>query len=50
MKEDMFFGSQVITSFEEFKKNSDVIVANRYAEELENCWDKVYTRDIYRRD
>ena len=50
LKEDMFFGSQVITSFEEFKKNSDVIVANRYAEELENCWDKVYTRDIYRRD
>lgn len=50
LKEDMFFGSQVVTSFEEFKKNSDVIVANRYAEELKNCWDKVYTRDIYRRD
>lgn len=50
LKEEMFFGSQVITSLEEFKKISDVIVANRYAEELENCWDKVYTRDIYRRD
>lgn len=50
LKEDMFFGSQVIISLEEFKENSDVIVANRYAEELENCWDKVYTRDIYRRD
>ena len=50
LKEEMFFGSQVITSLEEFKKISDVIVANRYAEELENCWDKFYTRDIYRRD
>lgn len=50
LKEEVFFGSQVITSLEEFKKISDVIVANRYAEELENCWDKVYTRDIYRRD
>lgn len=50
LKEDIFFGSQVITSLEEFKKISDVIAANRYAEELENCWDKVYTRDIYRRD
>ena len=50
LKEDMFFGSKVIISLEEFKKSSDVIVANRYAEELEDCWAKVYTRDIYRRD
>lgn len=45
-----FFGSQVIPSLDVFKMMSDVIVANRYAEELEDCWDKVYTRDIYRRD
>lgn len=50
LKEELFFGSRVIISFEEFKESCDVIVANRYAEELENCWDKIYTRDIYRRD
>lgn len=50
LSEDMFFGSRVITSLKEFKKISDVIVANRYAEELKDCWDQVYTRDIYRRD
>lgn len=50
LKEEIFFGSQVITSLEEFKYMSDVIVANRYVEELEDCKEKVYTRDIYRRD
>ena len=50
LKEELFWGSRVISSLEEFKKISDVIVANRYSEELENCWDKVYTRDIDRRD
>lgn len=50
LKEDTFLGSQVITYLDEFKAMSDVIVANRYSEELEDCWDQVYTRDIYRRD
>ena len=50
LKEESFFGSQVFFSLEEFKRQSDVIVANRYSEELEDCIEKVYTRDIYRRD
>lgn len=50
LSESTFFGSQVITSLDEFKATSDVIVANRYADELLDCLDKVYTRDIYRRD
>ncbi len=50
LKEESFFGSQVMQSFEDFKNCCDVIVANRYAPELEDCWEKVYTRDIYRRD
>lgn len=50
LKEPEFFGSRVITSLEEFKTASDVIIANRFTNELEDCWDKVYSRDIYRRD
>lgn len=50
LKEEKFFGSRVITSFDEFKKISDVIVANRFSDELEQVRDKVYTRDLYRRD
>ena len=50
LKEDSFFNSKVISSMEEFKKMSDVIVANRYSEELEDVLEKVYTRDLYFRD
>lgn len=50
LQEDRFFGSRVITDLEEFKRTCDVIIANRYAAELQDCWGKVYTRDIYRRD
>lgn len=50
LKEDTFFNSKVISSMEEFKKMSDVIVANRYSEELEDVLEKVYTRDLYFRD
>ena len=43
-------GSPVITDFTEFCTKSDVIVANRYDKALETVKDKVYTRDIFRRD
>lgn len=50
LEEDTFAKSKVIHDLDEFKKVSDVIVANRYAEELSDVLDKVYTRDLYFRD
>lgn len=47
---DNFFENKVIKDFDEFKKISDVIVANRYDESLNNVENKVYTRDLFRRD
>lgn len=45
-----FNGYKVISSFEDFKRISDVIAVNRFNDELNDCIDKVYTRDIFFRD
>ncbi len=50
MKEDTFFNSRVTRDLDEFKRISDVIVANRYNADLEDVLGKVYTRDLYFRD
>lgn len=48
--EENFFNSRVIQTLEEFKRVSDVIVANRLSEEIRDVLEKVYTRDLYYRD
>lgn len=50
LTEKYFFNSEVVDDIKIFKKVCDIIVTNRYDEELEDCLDKIFTRDLFFRD
>ncbi len=49
-KEKLFFNSEVLSNIDRFKEVSDIIITNRYSEELSDVDCKIYTRDIFRKD
>lgn len=50
LKEQQFFGSQVLSNLSIFKQKSDIILANRISKDLEDVLEKVYTRDLFGND
>ncbi|MDN6622197.1 MAG: UDP-glucose dehydrogenase, partial [Bifidobacterium crudilactis] len=50
MRDSEFFGSEVTKDLEDFKRRSSVIVANRWNSDLAGAEEKIYTRDLFKRD
>ena len=50
LADEQFYRSEVVRDLDEFKRRSDVILANRKASALSDVAEKIYTRDIYERD
>lgn len=50
LEDKAFFGSEVLNDLQKFKKKSDLILANRMSQDLEDVFDKVYTRDLFGND
>ena len=50
IKEESFFNSPVYTDLDQFKKDSNLIICNRYSSELSDVQDKIFTRDIFQQD
>jgi len=50
LKEDEFYSSKVIKDLKVFKEKSDIIIANRMCQDLNDVEEKIYTRDLFRRD